>query len=285
MKIEQNTVINIPKGSINKIITHLKDKNYDVNKLDSIFLRFIGTPKSGYIRIKEKHISKANFLYKITQAKAEVVNVTLIPGETTYIFLEQLAKKLNLDIKKLREEFKKQSPVQEGAFLPNTYNVFKKTDERRLIKSLLTRSLNKMKKISFQNFHKYNKKRWFNYIAIASVIQKESANNKEMPIVSSVIYNRLKKGMRLQMDGTLNYGKYSHIKVTAKRIRDDKSAFNTYKIKGVPAIPVCNVSIEAINAAIYPAKTSYLYFMKNKNGLHDFSRNYSTHLKNINATK
>ena len=285
MKIEQNRIINIPKGSINKIISHLKEKNCDMNKLDSIFLRFMGTPKNGYIRIKEKSISKANFLYKITQAKAEVVNVTLIPGETTYIFFKQLAKKLNLDITKLRKEFKKQSPIEEGAFLADTYNVFKKTNEKRVIKSLLTRSLKRMKKISFKIFNSYDEKRWFKYITIASVIQKESANNKEMPIVSSVIYNRLKKGMRLQMDGTLNYGKYSHIKVTSKRIREDRSRFNTYKIKGLPAIPVCNVSFNAIKSAIYPVKTDYLYFMKNKKGVHDFSRNYSTHLKNINATK
>ena len=107
-----------------------------------------------------------------------------------------------------------------------------------------------------------------------------------MPLVSSVIYNRIKKGMKLQMDGTLNYAQYSHIKVTPKRIREDKSIYNTYLHKGVPEIPVCNVSFEAIRAAIFPAKTSYLYFMKSKKGTHDFSCNYSTHLTNIRrATK
>jgi len=83
------------------------------------------------------------------------------------------------------------------------------------------------------------------------------------------------------MDGTLNYAKYSHLKVTPKRIRNDTSIYNTYKHKGVPSIPVCNVGFEAIKAAVFPAKTNYLYFMKSKNGTHDFSRNYSTHLRNI----
>jgi UPF0755 protein len=107
-----------------------------------------------------------------------------------------------------------------------------------------------------------------------------------MPLVSSVIHNRIEKGMLLQMDGTLNYGKYSHVKVTSKRIKEDSSVFNTYKNKGVPSIPVCNVSFDAIRAAVFPAKTSYLYFMKNKNNKHDFSSNYSTHLRNIKrATK
>jgi len=99
--------------------------------------------------------------------------------------------------------------------------------------------------------------------------------------VSSVIYNRIRKGMKLQMDGTLNYGKYSHIKITPKRIKQDKSIYNTYLHKGLPSLPVCNVSIKAIKAAIFPAKTNYLYFMKNKNNLHDFTCNYSTHMLNI----
>ena len=107
-----------------------------------------------------------------------------------------------------------------------------------------------------------------------------------MPFVSSVIDNRIKKGMRLQMDGTLNYGEYSHQKVTAARIRNDKTPYNTYKNKGLPLYPVCNVSKEAIDAAINPARTDYLYFVRGKNGEHIYSSYFSTHHKNIvNATK
>ena len=146
--------------------------------------------------------------------------------------------------------------------------------------------MKKMKEFSIKVFGLYNEKKWFHYISIASVIQKEAANDKEMPLVSSVVYNRIKKGMKLQMDGTLNYGRYSHVKVTPQRIRNDKSSYNTYIHKGIPPIPICNVSFTAIKAAIFPAKTNYLYFMKNKNNTHDFSCNYSTHLDNIKrATK
>ncbi|NOR56369.1 MAG: aminodeoxychorismate lyase, partial [Sulfurovum sp.] len=113
------------------------------------------------------------------------------------------------------------------------------------------------------------------------IIQKEAASEEEMPLVSSVIYNRLNKGMRLQMDGTLNYGKYSHMKVTPERIKNDETKFNTYKHKGLPSSPIGAVSLSAILAAIKPAKTDYLYFMKNKEGVHDFSKSYKTHRKNI----
>ena len=249
-------------------------------------LRLIGSPQSGWINLHDNSSTKADFLYKLTTAKAALHDITLIPGETTYIFLNQLAKNLFLDRSKLQYSYDKLSPMQEGVFVPNTYKIPIGITEEEVVTLLLNMSKRRMKRFSIKLFGNYNKKKWFQYVAIASVIQKESANTQEMPLVSSVIYNRIKKGMKLQMDGTLNYAQYSHIKVTPKRIREDKSIYNTYLHKGVPEIPVCNVSFEAIRAAIFPAKTSYLYFMKSKKGTHDFSCNYSTHLTNIRrATK
>ena len=276
----------IPQGSINQIITQLQEKNYDVSKLDAFLLRFIGSPQSGWINMGKTRNSRADFLYKLTTAKAALRNITLIPGETTYIFLNQLAHNLHLDRQKLQEEFDRQSPVSEGVFVPNTYKIPLGISEKDLIALLLKVSLKKMQAMSRKIFGSYNEKKWFRYVTIASIIQKESANNKEMPLVSSVIYNRLKKGMKLQMDGSLNYGKYSHMKITSKRIRNDRSLYNTYLHSGIPTVPVCNVSTQAIQAAIFPAKSNYLYFMKSKNGTHDFTCNYSTHLRNIRrATK
>jgi peptidoglycan lytic transglycosylase G len=279
--VRTQKVVFIPKGSINKIITQLCERNYNVSKLDSILLRLIGSPQSGWIDMGSTYSSRGDFLYKLTTAKAALQNVTLIPGETTYIFLNQLADKLELDRDKLQNEYSLQTNIPEGSLVPNTYKMPLGITERELIRILLYNSNKQMKELSIKLFGTYNETRWFHFVAIASVIQKESANIKEMPLVSSVIYNRIKKGMKLQMDGTLNYGKYSHIKITPKRIREDDSLYNTYKNRGVPKVPVCNVSFEAIRAAVFPAKTNYLYFMKSKSGGHDFSRNYSTHLRNI----
>ncbi|WP_295004053.1 endolytic transglycosylase MltG [Sulfurimonas sp.] len=284
--IKTPRVLYIQKGSINTIITQMQNERYDVNKLDSFVLRLIGYPQSGWIDMFETDNTKADFLYKLTRQKAALQNVTLVPGETSYIFLNQLAHNLKLDRTLLQREFKVQVNAREGMFVPDTYSIPVGITEHKLIQLLLKVSLVKMKELSLKIFGVYDELKWFRYVSIASVIQKESANKEEMPIVSSVIYNRIKKGMRLQMDGTLNYGKYSHVKVTAKRIREDKSSFNTYLHRGVPKQAVCNVSLDAIKAAIFPLSTDYLYFMKNKNNVHDFTRNYSTHLSNIKrATK
>lgn len=279
--IQTQKVVFIPKGSINQIITQLSEKKYNLSRLDSLILRLIGSPQSGWIDIGTTSSTRADFLYKLTRAKAALQNVTLIPGETTYIFLNELSKKLNLSLEKLQYEYSKQTTQEEGALVPNTYRLPIGITERELIKILLSHSHKQMQELSIKLFGTYNEKKWFHFVAIASVIQKESANIEEMPLVSSVIYNRIKKGMKLQMDGTLNYGKYSHQRITSKRIREDNSLYNTYKNRGVPKIPVCNVSFDAIRAAVFPAKTDYLYFMKSKSGGHDFSRNYSTHLSNI----
>jgi UPF0755 protein len=142
--------------------------------------------------------------------------------------------------------------------------------------------MQKHRTIAQKELGHFDEKKWFGkYITIASIIQKEAANEKEMPLISAVIYNRLKRKMKLQMDGTLNYGKYSHIKVTPRRIREDNSSYNTYKIAALPPWPVCTVSIAAIKAAIHPAKTDFLYFVKGKDGKHHFSKTYKEHIKAI----
>ena len=102
-----------------------------------------------------------------------------------------------------------------------------------------------------------------------------------MPLVSAVIHNRLRSKMRLQMDGALNYGKYSHVKVTPAMIRNDTTSYNTYRYDGIPQSPAGSVSFKAIQAAIFPANVDYLYFVRNKQGVHSFSKTYQEHLNNF----
>ncbi|MBF7044975.1 endolytic transglycosylase MltG [Campylobacter volucris] len=282
LPIKTNSVVFIPPGSVDKIITQLSKNNYKMSVIDKYTLYFLGHPQSGWIDIGLKPLNKAEFLHKLTIAKAALESITLIPGETTEIFFEQLAAKLNLNPKILMQEFLKQSPFKEGMLFPETYKIPKGITEELLINYLLKYSTNEFKKISYKIFREYNEKKWHEFIIIASIIQKEAANNEEMPIVSSVIRNRLKKGMKLQMDGTLNYGKYSHEKITPQRIRQDNSSYNTYKFNGIPKEAVCNVSLDAIKAAIFPAKTDYLYFVRDKKtNKHIFSTNLNDHNKAI----
>ncbi|MCH9741043.1 MAG: endolytic transglycosylase MltG [Epsilonproteobacteria bacterium] len=280
MQVSTQT-LKLPRGSVTNTIKHLQKEGHELSMIDTYLLVAIGQPKSGELEIGQGVMNRIDFLHKLTSATEAFQVVTLIPGETRPIFLEDIAKLYQLDVKKLDGNYSKYSTYKEAGILPETYHVPKGIKEEKLISFLVKLSEEKYKSLATEHLKKYDKKEWLRYLTIASVIQKEAANNAEMPIVASVIYNRLKINMALQMDGTLNYGKYSHVKVTPSRIRTDKSGFNTYLNSGLPPYPVCSVSIEAIKAALNPAKTNYLYFMKNKNDVHDFTHSYDEHLKNI----
>ena len=226
-------------------------------------------------------ISKGDFLYLLTSAKAAQSQITLIPGETMYFFFRQISQKFSLNEERLKKAFKQYSPYQEGVILPDTYKIPNGINEEEIIKNLVSFSLNKHKNLAKKMLGRYDEKEWFKYVAMASIIQKEAASIDEMPLVSAVIYNRLKLGMPLQMDGSLNYGEFSHSRVTPERIRKDKSPFNTYLNKGIPPTPVGSASIEAIKAALNPAKVDYLYFVRNKQGKHSFSKTYKEHKENF----
>lgn len=276
----------IPKGSTNNTIKYLNKSGFEMNVIDKTIVRFLGYPQSGWIDFKTQYLTKADFLYRLTKSKAALNNITLIPGETSYIFLRQLSKKLNLSLEKLETTYNRHAYKLDGNILAETYSIPIGMKEEHLIFYLFSYTNNKYKKFSNKIFGEYNKKKWYKYISMASVIQKEAASIKEMPIVSSVIHNRIKKKMALQMDGTLNYGKYSHIKITAKRIKEDISSYNSYKNRGIPANPICAVSLSAIKAAIFPDKTSYLYFVKDeRTGLHNFTSNYNDHVRKINKNR
>lgn len=288
------SVMFIPKGGVGEIISYLANQEINLSTIDKIFLRIIGKPQSGWIALKQigdnngKNIitTHADFLRALTKAKAALVSVTLIPGETREMFFVLLSKKLGLNKQDLDRFYTQLAPMPDGFIMPDTYSLPIGMGEKEAISYLLSVSKAKHKSLAQRAFNRYDSLQWARVLTVASIVQKEAASIAEMPLVASVIYNRLRLGMPLQMDGTLNYGIYSHQKVTPERIRNDKSAFNTYLNKGLPPYPVCAASIEAIRAAISPAKSDYLYFVLDRaTGLHKFSKTLNEHNRNIKGQK
>ena len=103
--------------------------------------------------------------------------------------------------------------------------------------------------------------------------------------ISAVIYNRLERGMKLQLDATLNYGKYSDKTVSAYRIRHDNSRYNTYRYYGLPPEILASVTEDALEAAFERSRKEYLYFVRDLFGRHLFSKTYSEHLAKITRLK
>lgn len=111
-------------------------------------------------------------------------------------------------------------------------------------------------------------------LTIASLIEKEAGNPEIMVKVSSVIHNRLAKGMKLQLDaGTYYVERYIKPNIDGDNNRYN-AYYNTYKTKALPSGPICNPGKKAIEAALNPAKADYIFFYSDEEGEYHFSKEY-----------
>lgn len=275
-------MLNLPKGSLNKIVAYLNDNNQHINTLDKVFIHLLGRPQSGYIDMGAEVLPRGAYFKALVSSKAATKDVILIPGETMYFFIRTLAERFSLSVDSLQKAYEKYFSYPDGVIFPDTYSLPIGLNEYQIMRILYDISMKKHKQSAIELLGEFDEVKWFEYVSMASIVQKEAANNDEMPIVAAVIFNRLKKNMPLQMDGSLNYGRYSHSKVTPERIRGDDSPYNTYKYKKIPPYPAGSVSIQAIKAVLNPADVDYLYFVRDRaTGLHKFSKTYAEHRGNF----
>ena len=114
-------------------------------------------------------------------------------------------------------------------------------------------------------------------VTLASIIEKETGAPFERPIISSVFHNRLRKRMRLESDPTVIYGiKNFDGNITRKHL-SEQTPYNTYQIRGLPPGPIANPGLKAIEAALFPEDTNFLYFVSKRDRTHKFSTNIADH--------
>jgi len=118
-------------------------------------------------------------------------------------------------------------------------------------------------------------------ITLASIIEKESGDPAENPVISSVFHNRLKLKMKLQSDPTVIYSIKDYKGNIQKKHLLANTPYNTYRIKGLPPGPIANPGKKAIHAALFPDNTRLLFFVARKDGTHEFSSNIKDHNKAV----
>lgn len=126
-------------------------------------------------------------------------------------------------------------------------------------------------------------------VILASMIEREAKHAEDRPLISSVMHNRLAIGMPLQIDATIQYALgYDQVEQTwwkkGLTTTDLKivSPYNTYTNPGLPPTPICSPGILALQAAADPAKTNYLFYMTDRNGITHYAATYAQHQANIN---
>lgn len=114
-------------------------------------------------------------------------------------------------------------------------------------------------------------------LTLASVIEKESGKDTELPLISSVFHNRLAQGIKLQSDPTVIYGIHDFSGNLTKEDLQTPHPYNTYTNFGLPPGPICNPGELAVKAALFPAQTTYLFFVADGAGGHVFSTTLQEH--------
>ena len=184
----------------------------------------------------------------------------------------------------LKQEFSNEDLFfsMEGYLFPETYYFSKKQTIEEIIETLYKTGLGvwdegMINKLNQSSYTKHE------ILTIASLIEREAYNDEERQTISGVIYNRLNKGMPLQIDATVIYGigegKEHMTRVLYEDLESD-NPFNTYKNKGIPLGPIANPGKNSIYASLFPQEHDYLYYVMGENG-HVFAKTYAEHLVNV----
>ncbi|MDO8659607.1 MAG: endolytic transglycosylase MltG [Candidatus Parcubacteria bacterium] len=171
----------------------------------------------------------------------------------------------------------------EGRYFPKTYIIHKDEEPSGVTAVMLHEFSDQVSKIN-----KPKSKQMINQdtaIKIASIIQREADGKNDMRLISGIIWNRLFKGMKLQMDATLQYAKGSEDAGWWKKVKSEdkkiQSSYNTYLHLGLPPGAIANPGVAAISAAYNPQKTDCLYYLHDRKGRIHCSKTYEGHKKNI----
>jgi len=189
---------------------------------------------------------------------------------------------------KFNFEFFKRIPDREnrleGYIFPDTYEVYVGESVHSIISRMLTRFEEVVRGIGLLD-NDLEDKTIDDIVILASIIEKEAANDSERPIVSAVFYNRIKKGIRLESCATVEY----LLEERKPRLTYDdleiESPYNTYLVYGLPAGPIASPGIESLKAALHPADVDYLYFVLQKDGTHGFFKKYNDFINAKNNSR
>lgn len=286
---ENVTVIIQPGMTVNQIANTLFENNLIVKRKDFIFgaklLRKAHQLKAGRYEIS-KGLSHYQIINQLVEGKISSIRVTVLEGVDSRVIASELSQKLGIDSLKFMNAVWDSSLLKslgipgnslEGFLFPDTYDFFWQQNEEAIVKRMVNHFFEIIPD-SVLNDMKGNPKKLVETITLASIIQGEAIVTDEMPTISGVYTNRIKRRMLLQADPTLQYIIDDGPRRLTNRDKEIQSPYNTYLFPGLPPGPINNPGLQAIIAAANPADVPYLYFVANGDGTHTFSRTFSEHL-------
>jgi UPF0755 protein len=257
-----------------------------------------------YAKLSRKIVHVGTYRFKPGMTNSEIIK-SIFSGKNLYIirvtypegiWLRQFAaisaRRLGTDSSAfyrmmLNPEFLRKYNITyrsgEGYLAPGTFD-FRYNSSIQEIADKLIKEQNKVWTNDFAVHARKLGKTRHEILALASIITAETPVEEEMPRISGVYWNRLRKNMKLQADPTVSYAIGEKRRLFYKDLEVD-NRYNTYKYYGLPPGPINSPSASAIRAALYPEKHDYIYFVARGDGSnrHNFARTSAEHLKNVSA--
>ncbi|MFG2437652.1 endolytic transglycosylase MltG [Streptomyces sp. NPDC048508] len=169
----------------------------------------------------------------------------------------------------------------EGYLFPATYPLGKKSTPESLLTFMVDTANKKFNGAPVAAGAQRNAMNVYQAVTIASIVQSEAATPADMGKVARVVFNRLERGMPLQMDSTINYAMNRSTLNTTQKDTRLNSPYNSYQRMGLPPTPIANPGEEAMRVAINPPAGDWLYFVTVKPGDTRFTASYEEHQRNV----
>ncbi len=269
----------------NSLLFYLKVKNDGVYKNfqagDFVFNTSMDYDQIIETLQKPGQSDQLKLLVKEGQTQEDIAKILDEKGIVSYDDFMNACNTISFDydfLKDLPKDSERES-VLEGYLYPDTYYLSKNETAESIINKLLSRfnelyTDDMVKKANAMGLTTDE------VVTIASIIEREVKYKPEKNIVASVVYNRLKQNIKLQMDATVLYAKKEHSDRTLISDTKIQSPYNTYYVNGLPIGPISNPSIDTIEAVLNPANTDYLYYVvkDDTTGEHFFTADYNEFL-------
>ena len=273
--------------TLEQITQNLFDQNYIKNKdnFTSIFLKtkWNITPGAYKLTLNMTLVQVS----KVLHGKPYMKWVVIPPGLRKEEIAELLAN--NLGWTKLQKNnwiniyTKMKFDYVEGVYFPDTY-LIPVSETPLAVANRLVSKFNEKFSPYLPQFQAQNMQ-WTKGLILASIVQREAANDADMPLIAGILLNRLNQKIPLSVDATLQYirgnkgkGWWAPIVIADKKV---DSAYNTYKHAGLPPHPISNPGIPAVEAVLNPIKTDCLYYLHDKDRMTHCAVTYVEHQANI----
>lgn len=298
----RDIMVEIEQGMSGRAIANLLEEE-GVIKSSTMFyllLRFkqVDNLRAGYYRFSTSN-TPLEIIDKLQRGEEEQFKVTIPEGFTFEEILnrfsalempeyerEVLKNEINKELSKIEIERNLEAEIfeseklysAEGFIIPNTYNFPMSYDEQDIAESLINYFIAQRQPV-LKEAAENNSYSAYELLIISSLIEEEGRLEAENKLIASVIYNRLDRGMPLQLDATVQYALPERTERVLYSDLQINSPYNTYLIRELPPTPIASPGDLAVEAAINPDQSDYLFYFAREDGSHVFTESYEEHLQ------